>query len=392
MTDGAGVLERTGHPSAPLRILALGGDGIGPEVVGAALQVLHALVPAFLPPPLVTTAPLGMAALRELGQVAPPPVLRQAAEADAVLVGAVDTLGLRELGGVGQGSAILALRRALGCFAALRPVRCWPDPFQWSPLRPERRSGVDLLFVRELSAGAYGPGPHRQSGSRPRRRAVDALRYEEGQVGRVTRLAFELARGRRRQVTSVDLAEHLQTSRLWRQVVEEVAAGYPDVELERRPAGQFAQELVSCPSRFDVVLTANLLGDILSDQGAAISGSLGILASSARGPDRLPRLYEPVHGAAPDLAGTGRANPLGAILTLALLLADQGAAAAAGSVEAAIRATLASGTVTPDMGGTASTGEVVCAVISHLARTPGPGWDAGARRDRALAAGGRVGA
>ena len=349
-----------------IHMLVLAGDGIGPEVTACALRVLEALEPALPWRVTVTHQLLGVAALQQLGHVAPPDVLKQAVAADAVLVGAVDTLALRALGASSQGSAILALRRVMGCFAALRPVRTWPDPASVSPLRPELLAGVDCLFVRELAAGAYGRGRHEIEGSYGSRQATDAVCYTEPQVIRVARLAFSAARRRRRRLTSVDMADRLATSRLWRTVVQEVAAEYPEVACEHRLAGDFARELVLGPAQFDVILTANLLGDILSDEAAALSGSLGVLPSASWPQPGRPGLYEPVHGAASQLVATGRANPVAAILTLAMLLDDHGGQAAAAAIQAAIAATMEAGIKTPDLGGTATTDAVTAAVLAAL--------------------------
>ncbi|MHB8332933.1 MAG: isocitrate/isopropylmalate family dehydrogenase [Candidatus Dormibacteria bacterium] len=353
-------------PPIPIQLLVLGGDGIGPEVTACALRVLDALAPALPRPVAVTHQLLGVSAYRELGHPAPPEVLRQAAAADAVLMGAVDTLALRALGAASLGSAIVGLRRALGCFAGLRPVRTWSDPTPVSPLPPERLAGVDCLFVRELAAGAYGRGRHDIEGPDGARQATDSITYTEPQVIRVARIAFSAAQSRRGHVTSVDMSHRLSTSRLWRAVVQEVATNYPEVTCEHRLAGDFARDLMWEPAQFDVVLTSNLLGDILSDEAAALAGSLGVLPSASCAPPGRPWLYEPVHGAAPQLVGTGRANPVAAILTLALLLQGQGAPAAAGAIEAAIAKTMEAGIKTPDLGGTATTDEVTNAVLAGL--------------------------
>ncbi len=360
--------ERAAAPAqpAPIQLLVLGGDGIGPEVTASALLVLDALAPALPWPVGVTHQLLGVSAYRELGHPAPLEVLRQAAAADAVLMGAVDTLALRALGAASLGSAVVGLRRALGCFAGLRPVRTWADPTPVSPLPPERLAGVDCLFVRELAAGAYGRGRHDIEGPDGARRATDAITYTEPQVIRVARVAFSAAQRRRGHVTSVDMAHRLSSSWLWRTVVQEVAADYPGVTCEHRLAGDFARDLVWEPAQFDVVLTSNLLGDILSDEAAALAGSLGVLPSASCAPAGRPWLYEPVHGAAPQLVGAGSANPVAAILTLAMLLQDQGALAAAAAIQAAVAETMEAGVKTPDLGGRATTEEVTNAVLAGL--------------------------
>jgi len=347
------------------QLLVLAGDGIGPEVTGAALAVLGAVQGRLPWAVAVTEQPLGRAALREFGQVAPRAVLSKALAADAVLAGAVDTVGLpAEV--AAQGSAILALRRALGCYVALRPVRIWPGTSAASPIRNRLRERVNMLFVRELTGGAYA-GPHRRLGSSVgARRASDRMVYSEAQVKRAARVAFACARQRRGKVTSVDKADALATSRLWRTVVGEVAAQHPDVEFEQLRANNFALQLLLRPADFDVVVTGNLLGDILSDEAAALSGSLGLLPSESLSRAGSPALYEPVHGAAPQIAGKGIANPIGAILSLAMLLREWGAVQVADAIEAATESSLGAGVITPDLGGSASTDVVTEAILSHL--------------------------
>jgi 3-isopropylmalate dehydrogenase len=260
---------------------------------------------------------------------------------------------------------LLGLRQALGLFANLRPVRPLAALADTSPLRPEIVDGVDLLVVRELTGGLYFGKPSKRWATRRGRRAVDTLPYREEEIARVVRLACELAGARRGLVSSVDKANVLETSRLWREVAGEVAAGYPAVRLEHVLVDACAMHLISNPRRFDVIVTENLFGDVLSDLAAAVSGGIG-LAPSASLADGGPGIFEPIHGSAPDIAGTGRANPAGAILSLALLLDELGQPAAARAVERALTGVLDDGARTPDLGGSATTDEVAAEVAAAL--------------------------
>jgi 3-isopropylmalate dehydrogenase len=333
--------------------------------MGAALEILAAVKPMLPWQVAVSELPLGRAALPEFGQVAPATVLDRASSADAVLAGAVDTVGM-PAEAAGQGSAILALRRRLGCYVALRPVRIWPGTASGSPVRAHIRERVDMLFVRELTGGAYA-GPHRHCGGQTgTRSASDQMVYSEAQVRRAARVGFEQARQRRGRVTSVDKADALATGSLWREVVAEVAAQYPDVVCEHLLADNLAFQLIRRPADFDVILTSNLLGDILSDEAAALSGSIGLLPSGSLSRRGSAALYEPIHGSAPQIAGQGVANPIGAILSLAMLLRAEGAARAADAIEAAVDAGLRAGVCTPDLGGSDSTAAVTQAIAARL--------------------------
>jgi 3-isopropylmalate dehydrogenase len=256
--------------------------------------------------------------------------------------------------------ALLDLRRALNVYANLRPARVWPGTESASPLRRALLDGVDLLIVRELTGGLYYGEPR---GLFPGA-AVNTLRYSEGEIARVAETAFRQARERRRHVTSVDKANVLEVSQLWRAVVADVATGYPDVRLEHMYVDNCAMQIALRPAQFDVILTENLFGDILSDEAGAVAGSLGLLPSASVGTG--PGLFEPVHGSAPALAGRDQANPVGAIASGALLLRyGFGAETEARSLERAIERTLASGIRTPDVGGSSSCTEVA----SEIART-----------------------
>ena len=348
-----------------LRLTVLAGDGIGPEVTEAALGVLRAVLqPAGIS---LATSPhlIGGAALDALANPLPGASLAAARAADAVFLGAVggpawDAAPVRPEAG------LLRLRSGLGAFANLRPVRVWPGLERHSPLRPEVIRDADLLFVRELTGGIYFGRPKGIAGHAPRRHSVDTSEYSEDEVRRTAEVAFRAARQRRAGVTSVDKANVLATSGLWRQVVTEVGQDFPDVALEHCLVDSFALRLLQQPQAFDVVVTENLFGDILTDEAGALVGSLGVLPSASGGGEG-PWLYEPVHGSAPDIAGRGIANPLGAIATVALLLRlSMGREDLAAAVEAGVASVIAEGRLTPDLGGSESTEGVTERVISRL--------------------------
>ncbi len=353
-------------PTTTLKLVVVAGDGIGPEVTGAAIRVLQAALDRGGITLEVVHHLIGGTAIDTVGSSLPAPTLAAARAADAVFLGAVGGPAW-DHGGERPEAGLLALRRGLGAFSNLRPVRVWPGAEGHSPLRPERVRGADILFVRELTGGAYFGRPQGVAGIRPRRRGVDTIEYGEAEIQRVARVAFMAARGRRKRVASVDKANVLATSRLWREVVSEVAEEFPDVALEHCLVDSFALRLLLDPRAFDVVVTENLFGDILTDEAAALVGTLGVLPSASGGSDG-PWLYEPVHGSAPDLAGRGIANPLGAIATAAMLLrlslAREDLAAA---VEDALAFVFANGPLTPDLGGSGSTETVTAAILAQLA-------------------------
>ena len=348
-----------------LRLTVLAGDGIGPEVTGAALHVLETALQSAGIDLVRSPQLIGGAALDATGDPLPEASLSAACSADAVFLGAVggpawDSAPVRPEAG------LLRLRSGLGAFANLRPIRVWPGLEKHSPLRPEVLRGADVLFIRELTGGIYFGRPKGVAGEAPNRHSVDTSEYSEMEVRRAAEVAFRAARQRRSKVTSVDKANVLATSQLWRQVVTEVGQEFPDVSLEHCLVDSFALRLLQQPGAFDVVVTENLFGDILTDEAGALTGSLGVLPSASGGGDG-PWLYEPVHGSAPDIAGKGIANPLGAIATVALLLRltvkrEELAAA----VEEAVAAVIAEGLLTPDLGGSESTESVTEAVIRRL--------------------------
>lgn len=328
-------------------IALLPGDGIGPEVVDAAADVLQAIAARRGHVFTLTRSPFGAAALRAGDSPLPPSTLETCLAADAVLLGAVGdpafSDGPRERR---PETGLLELRRALGVYANLRPARVWPGLEERGALRPESLRGLDLLIVRELIGGIYFGEPRGRTDDR--REAFDTMRYAAHEIERIAVVAFESARGRRKLVTSVDKANVLESSRLWREVVTEVAARYPGVRLEHQLVDSCAMRLVSDPGSFDVLLAGNLFGDILSDEAGAVVGSLGLLPSASVG--GRGGLFEPVHGSAPDIAGRNAANPVGAIASAAMLLRHAlGLGAEADAVEAAIGAALRAGCRTADL-------------------------------------------
>jgi 3-isopropylmalate dehydrogenase len=339
------------------RVVLLPGDGIGPETVAAAVEVLHAAADSFGFALDLEEHPFGGAAIDAVGSPFPEDTRRACLAADAVLKGAVG--GPRwDRGEVRPEQGMLAIRRLLGVYANLRPVRTRPTiP---SPLRPEVAEGVDLVIVRELVGGLYF-GDSGRDGDR----AWDTCAYGADEIRRVVRRAFDLAGRRRGRVTSVDKANVLESSRLWREVTEEVAADFPAVELEHQLVDSMTMRLVERPSELDVIVTENLFGDILSDLAAAVTGGIG-LAPSASLADDGPGLFEAVHGSAPDIAGGGRANPIATILSAALLLDAVGEHAAAAAVSEAAEAVIGVGPHTPDLGGTATTAQVSTAVAARV--------------------------
>jgi 3-isopropylmalate dehydrogenase len=339
-------------------IVLLPGDGIGTEIVAAAREVLDAVGDFDYTDHLV-----GGASIDAHGTALTDEVLAACREADAVLLGAVggpkwDTT---DPDAPRPEQGLLGLRKGLGLFANLRPVRPSAALLDASPLRRERIEGTDLLVVRELTGGIYFGDKTRTESS-----ASDACVYTAEEVERIARVAFEAAGRRRSRVTSVDKANVLETSRLWREVVSRTAGDYPEVELDHMLVDNAAMQLVSDPTRFDVIVTENMFGDILSDEAAMLTGSLGMLPSASLGGDG-PGLFEPVHGSAPDIAGTGAANPLATFLSAAMLLRDGlGMDAEAARVEDAVEAVLASGLRTADLDGRATTAEVTEAVLARI--------------------------
>jgi 3-isopropylmalate dehydrogenase len=330
-----------------LKILVVAGDGIGPEVTREAIKVLESVAEVGGHDFQFTNELIGGAAIRAEGSPLPQKTLDAALASDAVLLGAVGGNEFNSLPPDRRPEAgLLQLRKALGGFANLRPAFAFPALAANSPLRPEVIDGADILFVRELLGGLYFGQP--RAWQRESNSAWNTMRYTRDEVVRVARVAFELASKRRKKVTSVDKANVLEVSQLWRATVTEIAAQYPDITLEHQYVDACAMHLMNTPRNFDVVLTENLFGDILSDESGVITGSLGMLPSATVG--GAVNLYEPVHGSAPDIAGKGIANPLGAILTAAMLLRHtahlEGEAEA---IESAVRTVLERGYRSADL-------------------------------------------
>jgi 3-isopropylmalate dehydrogenase len=338
------------------RIVILPGDGIGPEIMAVAREVLAAIGDFSL-----EEQPIGGASIDAHGTALTDDVLEACRTADAVLLAAVggpkwdstDPARPRPEQG------LLALRQGLGLFANLRPVRPSPALIDASPLKHDRISGTDLLVVRELTGGIYFGDSGREGDV-----AHDTCTYTVGEIERIARVAFRSAR---RRVTSVDKANVLETSRLWRQTVSRVRQEeFPEVPLDHLLVDNAAMQLVASPASFDVILTENLFGDILSDEAAMLTGSLGMLPSASLG-DRRPGLFEPVHGSAPDIAGSGRANPMAMLGSVALMLRHGLAMeTAAARLESALDRALEGGIRTPDLGGGATTEEATRAVLANL--------------------------
>ncbi|WP_109808814.1 3-isopropylmalate dehydrogenase [Sphingosinithalassobacter portus] len=346
-------------------IAILPGDGIGPEVTAQARRVLEALDLGLS----FEEAPVGGAAYHAMGHPLPETTLDLAKRADAILFGAVgdptcDALERQ----FRPEQAILGLRKALGFWANLRPATMMPGMEDASTLRPEIAAKIDMVIVRELVGDVYFGEKGRRQTEDGRRQGYDVMSYAEDEVRRIAVVGFEMARRRRKSLISVDKANVLETSQLWRDVVNEVAADYDDVALQHMYVDNAAMQMVRNPGQFDVVITGNLFGDILSDQASMCVGSIGMLPSaSLRDWSGDNGLYEPIHGSAPDIAGQGKANPCAAILSAAMLLRHSlDNEAAAQRIEAAVAKALSGGIRTPDMGGSHTTSQMGDAVLAAL--------------------------
>jgi 3-isopropylmalate dehydrogenase len=337
------------HHRMKATIVLLPGDGIGPEVVDQARQVLDAIGQGFDHRFTFEEHLIGGIAIDAQGTALADDTLAACRRADAILLGAVGGPRWSDPGAkIRPEQGLLELRRALGLWANLRPVRPFAELAAASPLRADRLAGVDLIVVRELTGGLYF-GPRSRDEIDGRRRATDTLVYTDHEIDRVVAIAFALARGRRRRVTSIDKANVLESSRLWRQVASEVASRHPDVAIDHQLVDSAAMRLITAPASFDVIVTENMFGDILTDEAAVLSGSLGLCPSASIGDGRLG-VYEPIHGSAPDIAGKGIANPIGTILSAAMLLRHSlGLEAEARAVERAVAAAIAAGVRTADI-------------------------------------------
>jgi 3-isopropylmalate dehydrogenase len=355
------------------QIVVLPGDGIGVEVTAAAVQVLEAVARTHQISIELTPDVVGGAAIDAYGVAIRPETVQRCKRADAILFGAVGDPRWDDANASAKarpGEAILGLRKALSLYANLRPVRVDPALVDSSSLRPEVVTGVDLIVVRELTGGLYFSRPKRRYTSARGEAAVDTMRYSAAEIERIAERAFTLAMTRRRSLCSVDKANVLETSRLWRDVVNRMAARYPEVRISHMLVDSFAMALIRRPAEFDVVVTENLFGDVLTDEASMLAGSLGMLPSASLGAGTLG-LYEPIHGSAPDIAGRGIANPIGAILSVGLLLRwSLDAATQADSIDRAVSRALADGCRTADIARSAeralSTSQMTQAILERL--------------------------
>ncbi len=381
-------------PAPAYRLAVVAGDGIGPEVIAGGRRVLEAAGRIFGFGFEWTEVLIGGVAIDAYGVPLRNEDLAVCAASDAVYFGSIGDPRFDDpKSKVRPEQALLALRKGLGLYANLRPVTVQPVLRGSSPVRESLLEGVDMMIVRELTGGLYFGRPSGQTDGPNGREVVDTLAYTEGEIRRVVRLAFELARGRRKKLTSVDKANVLSSSRLWRQIVEETKPEYPDVAVEHRLVDACAMTLIQRPAVFDVLVTENLFGDILSDEASVLAGSLGMLPSASIGERRTAYgphgLYEPIHGSAPDIAGKDVANPLATILSGAMMLRwSLGQPLAADAIEKAVAATLAAGYRTADLVG--ATGEqpghrkvgtqaMADAVVTSLSAQARTGFLAGAR-------------
>ena len=330
------------------KIVVLGGDGVGPEVTAAAVRVLEAVSSQFKIGLEFENTLIGGAAYDAAGSPLPPATVAACKASTGILLGAVggpkwDTIEVAKRPEQG----LLGIRKALGLFANLRPVTAVPELAAASPLKPEKLRGVDILVIRELTGGIYFGKRNRTTTS-----AFDTCEYSAGEIERVCRVAAKLAMGRRKKITSVDKANVLDTSRLWRDVATRVFRDeFPELKVEHLLVDAAAMHLLSRPADFDVMVTENMFGDILTDEASMLAGSMGLLPSASLG-DGGPGLYEPIHGSAPDIAGQGVANPCGTILSAAMLLRHScGAPEAAAAIEAAVGGAIRSGARTRDIAG-----------------------------------------
>lgn len=342
------------------KIVTLAGDGIGPEIMAAGLEVLEAVANKIGFDYDIDAKPFGGAGIDACGYPLPKDTLDAAKAADAILLAAIggpkyDNVTIRPEQG------LLAIRKELNLFANIRPVRIFDALKHLSPLKPERIEGVDFVVVRELTGGIYF-GEHKLEDEAAR----DINDYSAQEIRRIIRKAFELAQVRGKKVTSIDKQNVLATSKLWRKVAEEVALEFPDVTLEHQLVDSAAMIMITNPARFDIIVTENLFGDILSDESSVLPGTLGVMPSASHS-ENGPSLYEPIHGSAPDIAGKGIANPVSMILSVAMMLRESfGELAGAEMIEEAVDKTFNQGILTRDLGGQATTAEMTAAIIANL--------------------------
>ncbi|GAB4445225.1 MAG: 3-isopropylmalate dehydrogenase [Anaerolineales bacterium] len=357
------------------KITLLPGDGIGPEVIGEAVRVLEAIAVKYNHTFDFQERLMGGCSIDKYGSSLTDETLADCQSSDAVLLGAVggpkwDDPRAKDRPERG----LLALRKGLGVFANLRPVKVHPALVDHSPLKPAKLHGVDILVIRELTGGLYFGQPKMREMRDGAERAVDTLEYYDYEIRRILTLAFELARGRRKKVTSVDKANVLESSRLWRQIASSLGTANPDIELEHTLVDTAAMRLIASPASLDVVVTENMFGDILTDEASVLAGSMGMLPSASLGEagsrsagEARMGLYEPIHGSAPDIAGQGIANPIGTILSAAMMLRHSfGLESEACAVEEAVNATLSAGARTADLGGKLTTRQMADEIIKRI--------------------------
>ena len=349
------------------KITLLPGDGIGPEVVFEAVRVLDVIASKYNHTFEYRERLMGGCSIDAYGTSITDETLADCQSADAVLLGAVggpkwDDPNAKDRPERG----LLALRKGLGVFANLRPVKVHPALIDVSPLKPERLKGVDILVIRELTGGLYFGQPKMREIRGDCEWAVDTLEYYDYEIKRIVELAFELAKGRKKKVMSVDKANVLESSRLWRQVAAQIGKTHPDVTLEHQLVDSAAMKLITAPASMDVMVTENMFGDILTDEASVLAGSMGMLPSASLSEAGVG-LYEPIHGSAPDIAGKGIANPIGTILSVALLLRHSlKLEEEAGTIETAVNETITDGARTADLGGTLTTRQMTDEIIKHL--------------------------
>jgi len=348
-------------------IVVLPGDGIGPEVTAEAVEVLEAVGKKAGHAFTFAERLMGGCSIDAHGTALTPEVLRDCQASSAVLLGAVGGPKWDDPSAtVRPEQGLLALRKGLGVFANLRPVKVHPALVDSSPIKADRLAGVDILVIRELTGGLYFGQPKGRSVKDGVERAVDTLEYSDFEIRRVVDLAFRLAKGRKKKVTSVDKANVLESSRLWRQIATAIGTQHPDVALDHMLVDTAAMRLVTGPAWLDVVVTENMFGDILTDEASVLAGSMGMLPSASIG-EKGPGLYEPIHGSAPDIAGKGIANPVGTILSAAMLLRHSlGLEAEAAAIEAAVDRTITEGCRTVDLGGKLTTREMAGEILRRL--------------------------
>lgn len=349
------------------KITLLPGDGIGPEVVGEAVRVLNVIGSKCHHTFNFQERLMGGCSIDKYGSSLTDEALADCKASDAVLLGAVggpkwDDPNAKDRPERG----LLALRKGLGVFANLRPVKVHPALIDASPLKPEKLQGVDILVIRELTGGLYFGFPKGRDVKDGCERAVDTLEYYDYEVKRVVELAFKLARGRKKKVTSVDKANVLESSRLWRQIATKIGKENPDIELEHMLVDTASMKLITAPSAMDVIVTENMFGDILTDEASVLAGSMGMLPSASLGESTLG-LYEPIHGSAPDIAGKGIANPIGTILSSALMLRHSfKLESEACAMETAVEQTIAEGARTTDLGGKLTTRQMTDEILKRM--------------------------